>query len=73
MFFRKMQYVKLMNIKEDHWILRFVLSAMRYVQEIAINMRREWKMSEICCKGTGEPETRVFYIPGIRNREESAC
>ena len=43
MFFRKMQYVKLMNIKEDHWILRFVLSAMRYVQEIAINMRREWK------------------------------
>lgn len=22
---------------------------------------REWKMSEICCKGTGAPETRCKY------------
>ena len=22
---------------------------------------REWKMSEICCKGTGGPETRCEY------------
>lgn len=50
MRFLKMQYVKLMNIKEAHWILRFALWGMRYVQEIAINMRRGWKMSEIKLK-----------------------
>ena len=44
MCFRKMQYVKLMNIKEAHWILRFALWGMRYVQGTVTNMRREWKM-----------------------------
>ena len=46
MFFRKMQYVKLMNIKEAHWILRFVILGMRYAQEIAINIDG---YKTICC------------------------
>ena len=43
MCYQMEQYAKPMNTKEAHWILRFVLWGMRYVQEIAINMRREWK------------------------------
>ena len=40
-------------------IISFIIAL--YVDRRLMKIWREWKMSEICCKGTGAPETRCEY------------